>query len=86
MRRSDRLGGDRAVVAACADPSAEAGGGAERLRAAGVVTELHELERARRQNEAWRTWTSLGRPHVVLKLAVSLDGRAVVPGATVGDR
>ncbi len=68
------------VVAACADPSAEAGGGAERLRAAGVVTELHELERARRQNEAWRTWTSLGRPHVVLKLAVSLDGRAVVPG------
>ena len=72
--------GIAAVVAACADPSAEAGGGAGRLRAAGVVTELHELERARRQNEAWRTWTSLGRPHVVLKLAVSLDGRAVVPG------
>ena len=68
------------VVAGSADPSAEAGGGAERLRAAGVVTELHDLERARRQNESWRTWASLGRPHVVLKLAVSLDGRAVVPG------
>ena len=39
-----------------------------------------DLVRARRQNEAWRTWVSLGRPHVVLKLAVSLDGRAVVPG------
>jgi diaminohydroxyphosphoribosylaminopyrimidine deaminase/5-amino-6-(5-phosphoribosylamino)uracil reductase len=68
------------VVAASADPSAEAGGGAERLREAGVAVELGDLERARRQNEAWRTWAALGRPHVVLKLAVSLDGRVVVPG------
>jgi diaminohydroxyphosphoribosylaminopyrimidine deaminase / 5-amino-6-(5-phosphoribosylamino)uracil reductase len=68
------------VVAASGDPSAEAGGGAERLREAGVAVELGDLERARRQNEAWRTWAALGRPHVVLKLAVSLDGRAVVPG------
>ncbi|MHB8470936.1 MAG: RibD family protein, partial [Gaiellaceae bacterium] len=34
----------------------------------------------RRQNEAWRTWKSLGRPHVTLKLAVTLDGRVTVPG------
>ena len=68
------------VVAASADPSAEAGGGAGRLREAGVAVELGDLERARRQNEAWRTWAALGRPHVVLKLAVSLDGRVVVPG------
>jgi len=68
------------VVAASADPSTEAGGGAGRLREAGVAVELDELERARRQNEAWRTWAALGRPHVVLKLAVSLDGRVVVPG------
>ena len=68
------------VVAGCADPSAEAGGGAERLRAAGVEVELLDLPEARRQNDAWRTWAALGRPHVTLKLAVSVDGRAVVPG------
>ena len=68
------------VVAACADPSPEARGGAERLREAGVETELLDLPEARRQNEAWRTWAALGRPHVTLKLAISVDGRAVVPG------
>ena len=68
------------VVVACTDPSPEAGGGAERLRAAGIPTEMLELEAARRQNEAWRTWASLRRPHVVLKLAVSADGHVVVPG------
>jgi diaminohydroxyphosphoribosylaminopyrimidine deaminase/5-amino-6-(5-phosphoribosylamino)uracil reductase len=68
------------VVAACADPSAEAGGGAGRLRAAGVDVELLDLADARRQNEPWRTWAALGRPHVTLKLAISVDGRATVPG------
>ena len=68
------------VVAGCSDPSDRAGGGAECLRAAGVEVELLDLERARRQNEAWRTWVVHGRPHVLLKLAVSLDGRVVVPG------
>ena len=68
------------VVAACGDPSPDAGGGADALRAAGVEVELLDLPEARAQNEAWRTWAASGRPHVVLKLAVSLDGRAVVPG------
>jgi diaminohydroxyphosphoribosylaminopyrimidine deaminase/5-amino-6-(5-phosphoribosylamino)uracil reductase len=68
------------VVAGCADPSADARGGAEALRAAGVEVELLDLPAARAQNEAWRTWVVLRRPYVVLKLAVSLDGRAVVPG------
>jgi len=68
------------VVAGCSDPNPEAGGGAERLREAGVEVEQLDLPLARRQNEAWRTWASLGRPHVILKLAVSADGRAVVPG------
>jgi diaminohydroxyphosphoribosylaminopyrimidine deaminase / 5-amino-6-(5-phosphoribosylamino)uracil reductase len=68
------------VVAGCADPSAEAGGGAVALEAAGVDVDLLDLPEARAQNEAWRTWALLGRPYVVLKLAVSLDGRAVVPG------
>jgi diaminohydroxyphosphoribosylaminopyrimidine deaminase/5-amino-6-(5-phosphoribosylamino)uracil reductase len=68
------------VVAGCADPSAEAGGGAERLRAAGVDVELRDLPGARRQNEAWRTWVTERRPYVLLKLAVTLDGRVAVPG------
>ncbi len=68
------------VVAGCADPNPEAGGGADRLRAAGIEVELLDLPEARRQNEAWRTWVALDRPHVTLKLAVSLDGCAVVPG------
>ena len=35
---------------------------------------------ARRQNEAWRTWLTLGRPFVTYKAAVTLDGRVAVPG------
>ena len=68
------------IVAGCTDPNPQAGGGAERLRAAGVDVELLDLPEAKRQNEAWRTWVSAGRPHVILKLAVSLDGRVAVPG------
>lgn len=68
------------VVAACADPNPKAAGGAARLREAGVRIDLLDLAAARRQNEAWRTWIASGRPYVTLKLAVSVDGRAVVPG------
>jgi diaminohydroxyphosphoribosylaminopyrimidine deaminase / 5-amino-6-(5-phosphoribosylamino)uracil reductase len=67
------------VVAGCRDPSPTGGGGAARLRQAGIETELLDLREARRQNEAWRTWAALGRPYVILKLAVSVDGRAAVP-------
>ena len=56
------------------------GAGAERLRAAGIDVELLDLPEARRQNEAWRTWVTERRPYVILKLAVSLDGRVAVPG------
>jgi diaminohydroxyphosphoribosylaminopyrimidine deaminase/5-amino-6-(5-phosphoribosylamino)uracil reductase len=68
------------VVAACGDPSSAGGGGAVQLREAGVETEVLDMPEARRQNEAWRTWASRRRPYVILKLAVSVDGRAVVPG------
>ena len=68
------------VVAGCGDPSPKAGGGASTLRESGVEIEVLDLPEARAQNEAWRTWVVRGRPHVTLKLAVSLDGRAVVPG------
>ena len=68
------------VVAGCADPNAKAAGGAARLEAEGIATELLDLPDARRQNEAWRNWAAHGRPQVILKLAISLDGRVAVPG------
>jgi diaminohydroxyphosphoribosylaminopyrimidine deaminase / 5-amino-6-(5-phosphoribosylamino)uracil reductase len=68
------------VVAGCADPNAKGAGGAARLEAQGIGTELLDLPEARRQNEAWRIWVAHGRPQVILKLAVSLDGRVAVPG------
>jgi diaminohydroxyphosphoribosylaminopyrimidine deaminase/5-amino-6-(5-phosphoribosylamino)uracil reductase len=68
------------VVVGARDPNPKAAGGVERLRAAGVEVEVLDDADARRQNEAWRTCVSLGRPHVTYKAAISLDGRVVVPG------
>jgi diaminohydroxyphosphoribosylaminopyrimidine deaminase/5-amino-6-(5-phosphoribosylamino)uracil reductase len=73
------------VVAAVGDPDPRTdGAGFARLRAAGVEVELAggEVEwRARVQNEGFRTWAALGRPFVLCKLAVTLDGRVTVPGS-----
>lgn len=73
------------VVAAAGDPDPRTdGAGFERLRAAGVEIELPggELEwRARVQNETFRVWAAQGRPLVVYKAAVTLDGRVTVPGS-----
>src|SRR5262249_32329099 len=68
------------VIAGSLDPNPEARGGFDVLRAAGVEVELHDSFAARAQNEAWRTWVSQRRPFVVLKLALTLDGRVTVPG------
>jgi diaminohydroxyphosphoribosylaminopyrimidine deaminase/5-amino-6-(5-phosphoribosylamino)uracil reductase len=68
------------VVIGARDPNPKAAGGIERLRDAGVQVELLDSWAAHIQNEAWRTWKSLGRPFVMYKAAVSLDGRVVVPG------
>jgi diaminohydroxyphosphoribosylaminopyrimidine deaminase/5-amino-6-(5-phosphoribosylamino)uracil reductase len=69
------------VVVGSRDPNREAGGGIELLTAAGVEVELVDSFEARRQNEAWRTWVSLGRPFVTYKVATTLDGRVTVPGS-----
>jgi diaminohydroxyphosphoribosylaminopyrimidine deaminase / 5-amino-6-(5-phosphoribosylamino)uracil reductase len=68
------------VVIGARDPNPKAAGGIERLREKGVEVELLDSWAAHVQNEAWRTWKSLGRPFVTYKVAVSLDGRVVVPG------
>ena len=69
------------VVVGARDPNPVVDGrGLERLRAAGIEVDLLEDLAARRQNEAWRVWKSLGRPFVTYKAAVTLDGRVTVPG------
>jgi diaminohydroxyphosphoribosylaminopyrimidine deaminase/5-amino-6-(5-phosphoribosylamino)uracil reductase len=73
-------GVERAVVGA-RDPNPVVDGrGLARLRAAGIDVELLDDLAARRQNETWRVWKSLGRPFVTYKAAVTLDGRVTVPG------
>jgi len=69
------------VVAGSLDPNPEAGGGLDLLRVAGVETEDAHSVAARIQNEAWRVWVAAKRPFVILKLALTLDGRVAVPGA-----
>jgi diaminohydroxyphosphoribosylaminopyrimidine deaminase/5-amino-6-(5-phosphoribosylamino)uracil reductase len=68
------------VVAGALDPNPEAGGGLDRLRTRGVEAVHDDSFEARRQNEAWRTWVTLGRPLVTYKAAMTLDGRVTVPG------
>jgi diaminohydroxyphosphoribosylaminopyrimidine deaminase/5-amino-6-(5-phosphoribosylamino)uracil reductase len=70
------------VVAGSLDPNPDAGGGLELLREAGVgVQDLNSFA-AREQNAAWRVWIAEQRPFVLLKLAVTLDGRVAVPGGS----
>jgi diaminohydroxyphosphoribosylaminopyrimidine deaminase/5-amino-6-(5-phosphoribosylamino)uracil reductase len=69
------------VVVGARDPNPLVDGrGIERLRAARIEVELLDDLAARRQNEAWRVWKSLGRPFVTYKAALTLDGRVAVPG------
>jgi len=69
--------GIRRVVYAVDDPGATSGGGAERLRAAGVevVEGVHEAE-VRRFLEWWLVAQQRGRSWVTVKWASTLDGRA----------
>jgi diaminohydroxyphosphoribosylaminopyrimidine deaminase/5-amino-6-(5-phosphoribosylamino)uracil reductase len=65
------------VVAATADPNPNvAGRGMEALRAAGIQTTLGVCEsEARRINEGFAKWIQHRRPFVLLKAAMTLDGR-----------
>jgi diaminohydroxyphosphoribosylaminopyrimidine deaminase/5-amino-6-(5-phosphoribosylamino)uracil reductase len=68
------------VVAGSLDPNPEAGGGLDVRRAAGVATELADSAAARSPYVAWRGWVADKRPFVILKLALTLDGRPALPG------
>src|SRR6266568_344488 len=71
------------VVAATIDPNtAVAGDGLGRLRAAGIETTVGVCQaEARRLNEGFARWSQHKRPLVLMKVAMSLDGRiAPAPG------
>ncbi|PRA78480.1 bifunctional diaminohydroxyphosphoribosylaminopyrimidine deaminase/5-amino-6-(5-phosphoribosylamino)uracil reductase RibD [Microbacterium sp. MYb66] len=71
------------VVYALDDPGAVEGGGAERLRAAGVDVESGEqAEAAHALIDGWLRAQRLGRPHITVKWAQSLDGRAAAADGT----
>lgn len=75
--------GVRRVVYAQADPTPVAGGGAERLRRAGVEVESGLLaDEAARVNRAWTHAVTTGRPFVTWKFATTLDGRSAAADGT----
>ncbi len=69
------------VVAATIDPNpAVAGRGLERLRTAGIETVVGPCEaEARRLNEGFARWSQHRRPLVLMKVAMTLDGRIAPP-------
>jgi diaminohydroxyphosphoribosylaminopyrimidine deaminase/5-amino-6-(5-phosphoribosylamino)uracil reductase len=69
------------VVAATIDPNpAVAGHGADRLRAAGIEVILGVCQpQARRLNEGFARWSQHSRPLVLMKVAMTLDGRIAPP-------
>jgi diaminohydroxyphosphoribosylaminopyrimidine deaminase/5-amino-6-(5-phosphoribosylamino)uracil reductase len=71
------------VVYAIADPGHHSSGGGARLRAAGVAVEAGLLaDEATALLDSWLTVQRLGRPHVTVKWAQSLDGRAAASDGT----
>ncbi|MFD5553395.1 bifunctional diaminohydroxyphosphoribosylaminopyrimidine deaminase/5-amino-6-(5-phosphoribosylamino)uracil reductase RibD [Streptomyces sp. NPDC127068] len=71
------------VVYAVADPTPDATGGADTLRAAGVEVEGGLLAaEAETVNAAWLTSVRHGRPHVTWKYAATLDGRTAAADGT----
>jgi diaminohydroxyphosphoribosylaminopyrimidine deaminase/5-amino-6-(5-phosphoribosylamino)uracil reductase len=69
------------VVAATVDPNPNvAGHGLEALRGAGLQTEVGVCEKeARRLNEGFARWSQHRRPFVLMKVAMTLDGRIAPP-------
>jgi len=73
--------GLKRVVAATIDPNPNvAGHGADALKAAGIEVTLGVCQaEARRLNEGFARWSQHKRPFVLMKVAMSLDGRIAPP-------
>ena len=73
--------GLKRVVAATLDPNpAVAGHGLDRLRAAGIEVALGVCQtEARRLNEGFARWSQHHQPLVLMKVAMTLDGRIAPP-------
>lgn len=68
--------GPETVVIGANDPDPRtAGSGIKRLRDAGINVRAVDCPEAKRSLDGYLTRQSQGRPHVTLKLAVSLDGK-----------
>ena len=76
------------VVAATTDPNPDvAGNGMAVLRSAGLETDLGGCEKeARRLNEGFARWSRHKRPFVLMKVAMTLDGRIALPPGLHKDR
>lgn len=71
------------VVIGCTDPDPRtAGNGIALLRAAGIVADLLPCPSADASLAGYLMRAQQGRPHVTLKLAMSLDGRIALPDGT----
>ncbi|MCF6191703.1 MAG: bifunctional diaminohydroxyphosphoribosylaminopyrimidine deaminase/5-amino-6-(5-phosphoribosylamino)uracil reductase RibD [Candidatus Hydrothermae bacterium] len=79
--RAIREAGIARVVVATLDPNPRVNGkGLQELRDAGMDTVLAILEdEAREQNRYYFTYVEQGRPYVILKLALTADGRIAPP-------
>lgn len=75
--------GIREVVVGMPDPSENAGGGAQKLRDAGIrVTFADDPAPFAELNEGWLKRLATGAPRIVAKVALSLDGHpGFAPGA-----
>lgn len=68
------------VVYAVDDPNPRAGGGAQRLRDAGIAVEAGLLaDQAAAANERFLSAMRLSRPFVTVKAGIGLDGRIALP-------
>lgn len=63
------------VIYAVADPTTLAGGGADVLRAGGVQDTFEPHEEIARDNRAWLHKARTGKPLIIAKSAMTLDGR-----------